>query len=245
LIPTGIIFATLDCDADSLEQWNRWYDLEHTPPNLWLPGVMLSRRYVAPPELHEVRSATPESGFADGLITFVTVYTLCAPPAETVAGMATLRDKLYAEGRMNFPPEKKVVRPGGGAMSYVSGVSSPELKLPSEEVPFVGHTAMLAVRRRSEPNVSSWYRTQWAERVAAVDGVHGVASFDVSHLPNEQLEMVYFEGDPVEQTRAIRAAAPHAADGEILADAPYLLINYLEQPWAASIRASSLPQKVS
>src|SRR3954467_15769284 len=108
---TGVIFAALDCDADAIERWNRWYDLEHTPPNLWLPGVMLSRRYVAPPELHEVREATSDSGFADGLVSFITIYTLCGPPAETVAGMSTLRDKLYAEGRMNFPPEKKVVRP--------------------------------------------------------------------------------------------------------------------------------------
>jgi hypothetical protein len=158
--------------------------------------------------------------------------------------MATLREKLYAEGRMNFPPEKKVVRPGGGVMSYVSGRSSPQLKLPSDEVPFVGHTAILAVRRRSEPDTSVWYRTEWAETVAAVDGVHGVASFDVIHLPGEQLEIVYFEGDPVDQTAAIRAAAPHAADGEILADAPYLLINYLEQPWAESIRTSWLPKTV-
>ncbi|MGR7001735.1 hypothetical protein ACU686_33050 [Yinghuangia aomiensis] len=31
--PTGIIFAALDCDADVIEAWNRWYDLEHTPPD--------------------------------------------------------------------------------------------------------------------------------------------------------------------------------------------------------------------
>ena len=48
--PTGIIFAGLDCDADSIEAWNRWYDLEHVPPNVSMAGVMLGRRYVAPPE---------------------------------------------------------------------------------------------------------------------------------------------------------------------------------------------------
>ena len=39
--PTGIIFAGLDCDADSIEAWNRWYDLEHVPPNVSMTGVML------------------------------------------------------------------------------------------------------------------------------------------------------------------------------------------------------------
>jgi hypothetical protein len=245
MVPTGIIFATLDCDADSIEAWNRWYDLEHTPPNLWLPGVMLSRRYVAPPELHAIRLVDPSSGMADQHGTFVTIYTLCAPPAETVATMAAVRDKLYAEGRMNFPPEKKVVRPMGGAMDYIYGVASKELLLPSEEVPFVGHTAMLVVHRRSPEAVSEWYRTTWAEQVVAVDGVYGVAAFVPGHALDDRFDIVYFEGDPVAQTTAIREAAPHHGDASVLADAPFLLINYLDYPWADAIRASSLPKTVN
>jgi hypothetical protein len=177
--------------------------------------------------------------------TFVTIYTLCAPPAETVAGMATLRDKLYAEGRMNFPPEKKVVRPMGGALTYLSGVASKELLLPGDEVPFVGHTAILVVHRRGSDAVSDWYRATWSEGVAALDGVHGVATFAVGHAPGEQFDLVYFEGDPVAQTDAIRAAAPHHSDATILADAPFLLINPLHYPWAEAIRTSSLPATVA
>ena len=245
MIPTGIIFATLDVDLDAIEQWNRWYDLEHTPPNLWLPGVMLSRRYVAPPELHAVRVVDPGHGMADQHVSFVTIYTLCEPPAETVAGMSTLRDKLYAEHRMNFPPDKKIVRPAGGAMSFISGVSSKDILLPSEEVPFVGHTGMLVVHRRSDDTVGEWYRTTWSEQVVALDGVHGVATFQPGHLQGEQFDIAYFEGDPVEQTKAIRAAAPHHPDATILADAPFLLINYLDYPWADRMRASSLPQTIN
>lgn len=244
MTPTGIIFATLDCDLDSIEAWNRWYDLEHTPPNLWLPGVMLSRRYVAPPELHAIRKVVPEHAMANQHVSFVTIYTLCAPPAETVAGMSTLRDKLYAEGRMNFPPEKKVVRPAGGAMTYVSGVSSPELRLPSAEVPFLGHTAMLAIHRRSSPEAAAWCRSAWAQTVVALEGVHGVATFQ--HMaPDEQLDLVYFEGDPVAQTAKIRASAPHRDEVSVLADAPFLLINYLDYPWADRMRNSALPKTVN
>lgn len=104
--PTGLIFAGLDCDADAIEAWNRWYDLEHVPPNVSMPGVMLGRRYVAPPALHALRKAAPGSGFADGRGTFLTLYTLCQPPESVFASMTTLRDKLYAEDRMNFPAEK-------------------------------------------------------------------------------------------------------------------------------------------
>ena len=63
----GIIFASVDCDADAVEDWNRWYDLEHLPPNIALPGIMTGKRYVAPPELHEVREPADRlEGFADG-----------------------------------------------------------------------------------------------------------------------------------------------------------------------------------
>ena len=80
---SGIIFACVDCDADAVEDWNRWYDLEHLPPNIALPGIMSGRRYVAPPALHEVREpARRLEGFADGRGVHVTVYTLHGDPAQ-------------------------------------------------------------------------------------------------------------------------------------------------------------------
>jgi hypothetical protein len=241
--PTGVIFAVLDCDADAIEEWNRWYDLEHLPPNVWLPGVMLGRRYVAPPELHELRVADPSSGLAAQRGTFLTIYTLCEPPAETVAAMSTLRDKLYAEQRMNFPPEKKAVR-DGDAMTLVSAVSSPELRLPAEEVPFVGHTGLLVVQRRGSAEVAEWYQLDWAARVAAVPGVHGVMTLRSSRGDDHQTDLVYFEGDATSLTKAIRDAAPHHDGVTILADAPFLLIDPLRYPWAAAIRESSLPATI-
>jgi hypothetical protein len=36
---------------------------------------------------------------------------------------------------------------------------------------------------------------------------------------------------------------PH--DGDVLLDAPYLLINPLDYPWADAIRSSDLPKTVS
>ena len=242
--PTGIIFATLDCDADSIEEWNRWYDLEHTPPNLAIDGVTMSKRYVAPPDLHAVRLVDPSSGMANQHGTFVTIYTLCAPPAEVIATMAEVRDELYATGRMTFPAEKKVVRPMGGALALASALSSKDIALPAEEVPFVGHTAMLVVHRRASAAVASWYRTEWAAQAVGVDGVHGVATFDLD-APDEQFDLVFFEGDPVQQTEAIRRAAPHHEAATVLADAPFLLIAPLDYPWAESIRSSSLPKTVA
>jgi hypothetical protein len=244
VIPTGIIFAVLDCDADAIEAWNRWYDLEHTPPNVWLPGVILSRRYVAPPELHELRVADPGSAFADQRGTFITVYTVCEDPGQAVAGMSTLRDKLYAEGRMNFPPEKKVVR-DGDAMILESALSSVELKLPAAEVPFLGHTGMLVVQRSGEGAVAQWYLQEWAPAVVSLEGVHGMMTLRASRQADAHTDLVFFEGDAVEQTRAIRARAPHHPEGQVITEAPFLLIDPLRYPWAEAIRKSSLPATVT
>jgi hypothetical protein len=243
MIPTGIILAVLDCDADAIEAWNRWYDLEHTPPNVWLPGVMLSRRYVSPPDLHELRMVEPSSAFAGGRGTFLTVYTVCEEPAAAIAGMSTLRDKLYAEDRMNFPAEKKVVR-DGDALTLLGAASAASLNLPREEVPFVGHTAVLLIQRTGSEAVASWYEQAWAPQVVSLDGVHGVMTLQSGRRADARTDFVFFEGEAVEQTRAIRAGAPHHPEATISADAPFLLIEPLRYPWAEAIRNSSLPKTV-
>jgi hypothetical protein len=242
--PTGIIFAGLDCDADAIEEWNRWYDLEHVPPNVSMNGVMLGRRYVATPALHAARRVDPASGFANGRGLFLTIYTLCLSPDEVFAEMTTLRDKLYAENRMAFPAEKKMVREGD-VLTIEWAVSAPELLLPPEDVPFLGHTSLHVVQRRGSEAVRAWYCDDWAPRVASLPGVHGVMSVTSVNRPGLDVDLVFVEGDPVAQTGAIRGAAPHHVDAEVVLDTPFLLIQPLLYPWADEIRASDLPQTVA
>ena len=159
--------------------------------------------------------------------------------------MARLRDKLYAEGRMNFPPEKKVVRPMGGALTFLSGVWPRRSCFRATRCRSSG-TRRCSSCTGDRPTASpTGTGTTWSEQVVALDGVHGVATFAVGHAPGEQFDIAYFEGDPVDQTKAIRAAAPHHAEATVLADAPFLFINYLHYPWADAIRASSLPKTVN
>ena len=240
---TGMICAVLDCDADSIEAFNRWYDLEHVPPNVSLAGVMSGRRYAAPPELHALRIADPSSPLTGGRGSFVTVYTLCQPPAEVVASMAALRDVLYATGRMTFPAEKKVVR-DGGAFELVSAVSSPDLALPAIDVPFVGHNGVLMVRRRGSDAVAAWYHGDWSNQVAELDGVHGVVSLRIAGADGDELDLVFLEGDVADRTAALRAAVPHHPDVTLVLDAPFVHIDPLRYPWADAIRDSDLPKTI-
>lgn len=240
---TGIIFAGLDCDADSIEEWNRWYDLEHVPPNVSMPGVMLGRRYVAAPELHACRIVAPTSGFAFGRGTFLTIYTLCGDPANAFDDMTVLRDKLYSGNRMTFPADKKAVREGD-VFSLKWALADPARSCLPADVPFLGHTSVVIVERRSSAAVAAWYRDERAPRIVTLDGVHGIMSLESATRDGLTLDIIFVEGDPVRQTEAVRAAAPHHDEVTLVLDAPFALIDPLRYEFADAIRASTLPATV-
>ena len=237
---SGIIFASVDCDADAIEDWNRWYDLEHLPPNIALPGIMSGRRYVAPPALHDVREPGDRlDGFADGRGVHVTVYTLHADPAQVLADMTSTRDVLEDAGRM-FAPEKKVVR-AGDAMTLSWGVADPALQADPIDVPHMQHTSIRVVMRRGGDDHA---RDEVAVAAVGADGVHAVLGHRSITDPSLDLDLYLLEGDPVAVTRAARAAAPYGPGTDVLLDAPFRLIVPFDYGFAEDIRASSLPQKI-
>jgi len=227
--PTGLIFAALDCDLDAIEAWNRWYDLEHTPMNVCLDGVMLSRRYVATPRLHELRIAVPGSPFDGGRSTFLTTYVLAGDPQVAFADMSEELPRLYDEGRMTFPAAKKAVREGD-ILSGEHAQGRPGLQLRRRDVPFVSHDGVVVVQHQDPDG-----------RLAAVvelEGVAGAWRLQSRRRPGTYVDMYFVEGDPGEAALAIRAGAPHR--GEVMVDAPYLLIHPLHYPWAEELRSSDL-----
>lgn len=241
---TGIIFAGLDCDADAIEEWNRWYDLEHVPPNVSMPGVMHGHRYVAPPALHEARVVAAGSGFSDGRGTFLTIYILAGDPAGAFDDMTALRDALYEGDRMRFPADKKAVREGD-VLTVEWCVADPDRTLLPEDVLFVGHTGLLVVQRYTLGAVGDWYRDEWGPKVVTVEGVHGVASFSSLTRNGLALDLLFVEGDAAAVATAVRSAASHHPDAEIVLDAPFDRIEPLSYPFADTIRASDLPKTVA
>ena len=235
-----MIFAALDCDADAIEDWNRWYDLEHTPMNVSIDGVLLSRRYVAPLALHRARVVGPGSPFAAGRATFLTTYVLGGDPQVAFDAMSAKLPALYDAGRMTFPAEKKAVREGD-VFTGTSAVGDADRQLEPGDVPFVGHTGVVVVQRRG---AEQHYRER-AEQLVSFDGVHAVWSLTSRNRPGLGLDMIFVEGDTAERASWLREAAPHPPDVELLLDAPFHLIDPLRYPWAAAIRASDLPKTVS
>jgi hypothetical protein len=232
--PTGLIFAALDCDADAIEEWNRWYDLEHTPMNVCLGGVMLSRRYVSPPDLHAARVVEKGSPFDGGRATFLTTYVLTGDPQDAFDDMSVELPKLYETGRMRFPADKKTVREGDVFVTE-GAVGRPDLQLVQRDVPFLYHPALIVVQRRGTDDR--------AAKIAELDGVLGVWTLQSRSRSGVYLDLIFVEGDPAQRAVAIREAVPHTA--EVVLDTPYQLISPLDYPWADAIRNSDLPKTIN
>lgn len=231
----GIIFTALDTDHDNIESWNRWYDLEHLPPNLAMPEIAGGCRYVAPPELHEIRlPAEPPPGFDNGKGVNVTIYLTAVDPGEAIEAMTVFRDVLEAAGRMEGAG-KRTVRTGD-AMDLSWVVGDPELRLDDRDVPHLGHTGIRIVLRRGGNGPRDT-----AVAAVAVEGVHGVMSYASRFFPGVEADIYLLSGSTAEVTLAVRDAAPYGADTDVVLDAPFDGIAPLDYSFAARIRASDLP----
>lgn len=240
---SGIILAALDCDLDAAADWNRWYDLEHIPPNVALDGILSGRRYVATPELHGLRSAVAGSGYADQRATFATIYTLAGDPRTAFEGMSALREELVAADRM-FPDEKKVVREGG-VFRLRWAVADPALKAEERDIPFLEHTGLMVVQHAASDELDDWYRTTFAPSAVGVAGVSGVLGYESLLRPDTALELVLLDDEPAAAVGRLRAAVQHHPDAQVAVEAPYALIDPLRYPWVAELQASSLPATVA
>ena len=233
----GIIFTALDTDHDNIESWNRWYDLEHLPPNIAMLEIAGGRRYVAPPELHDIRlPEQPHPGFENGKGVNVTIYLTAVDPAEAIAAMTVFREVLEAAGRMEGAGNRTVRT--GDAMDLSWVVGDPDLNLDDRDIPYLGHTGIRVVLRcGGDPKAV-------AEQAVTVDGVHGVMSFASRFFAGLEADIYLLSGSTAETTLATRSAARYGDDAEIVLDAPYDAITPFDYSFADRIRASSLPAKL-
>jgi hypothetical protein len=231
----GIIFTALDTDHDNIESWNRWYDLEHLPPNLAMPEIAGGCRYVAPPELHEIRlPRDPHPGFENGRGVNVTIYLTAVDPGDAIDAMTRFRDVLEAGGRMEGAGRRTVRT--GDAMDLSWVVGDPTLRLDDRDVPHVGHTGARIVLRRGGDTAR-----EVAAAAVGVEGVHGVMSCASRFFPGLEADIHLLSGPTAEVTLEARAVAPYGDDAEIVLDAPFDGIAPLDYSFAERIKASSLP----
>ncbi len=231
----GIIFTALDTDHANIESWHRWYDLEHLPPNIAMAEIAGGCRYVAPPELHEIRLPVTGThpGFEAGKGVNVTIYLTAVDPGEAIEAMTVFREVLEAAGRMEGAG-RRTVR-AGDAMDLQWVVGDPVLRLEDRDVPHLGHTGIRVVLRRGGEARSV------AEAAVEVDGVHGVMSCTSRFFPGLEADIYLLSGVTADVTLEMRSAAPYGDEAGVVLDAPFDGISPLDYSFADRIRASDLP----
>jgi hypothetical protein len=236
--PTGVIVAALDSDPSAIEDWNHWYDLDHLPPNVALPGIMSGRRYVCTPPLHALRSPGADPWWAEGASSFLTVYTLCGDVNETFGAMVALREDLDAAGRM-FAEDLKVVRGGDGlTIQRLSG--DPSLRNHPHELPLLGHTGLLVVRAPERRYLEADHDSL-AAALLKTSGSLAVISYASQVVPGTGLHLALLAGDVAQAaSNASEALAALGADAGFSHSA-YEAITPLDYRWADSLRHAGLP----
>ena len=234
---SGMIIAALDTTPAAIEDWNVWYDLDHLPPNVGLPGIMSGRRYVATPELNALRIGEEGSWWKDQESTFLTIYTLCGDIPTTFGAMVTLRDQLDESGRM-FAEDLKAVR-GGDGLDLQRATGRSGLTNDPSELPFLGHTGLLVLRNRQGGEYLDADHDALAAAALSDDRGGALLSYASAVVPGAGLHIVLVEGD-------VAAAAKLAGDAlgeeQRFSLAAYSVITPLTYPWADDLRAAGLPQ---
>jgi hypothetical protein len=236
---SGIIIAALDSAPDAIEAWNKWYDLDHLPPNVGLPGIMSGRRYVAPAELNALRSGVDGSWWADRNASFLTIYTLCGDIMETFGAMVTLRDELDAGGRM-FAENLKTVR-GGDGLTLLRATGRAELTNDASELPFLGHAGLVVLRNTDSGRYDDADHDTLAKAVLGPDSGSALLSYQSAVVSGAGLHVLLLDDDVATRTAAIaEALASFGVDG--FSQAAYQAIEPHDYSWADGLRAADLPR---
>lgn len=224
-----------DCDQDFVQEFNRWYDLDHVPENIALPSILTARRYIATPELKTLRRNVNVTELADGQGTFLATYW---------AGTNNM-DQVGAEMGQLFQdllPLKRIFRQARIVFSqrFLSIGSWCNKAIPQvqpEAIPYLPHRGMMVVisdipdkNRRAE--AESWYDVH-VQEVLNVPGTMAFLRFESADIENRLLSLVLFEDDPkdtlmrMNETQQDRVAAPEGLFDRIFTG-PYRLIKPLD-----------------
>jgi hypothetical protein len=237
---SGIIIAALDCQPQAIETWNRWYDLDHLPPNVGLPGIMSGRRYVATPELNALRTGVAGSWWADQHASFLTIYTLCGDINETFGAMVTLRDELDAAGRM-FAEDQKAVR-GGDGLTLERSTSRLGLTNQPSELPFLGHTGLVVLRRQEGGRYAAEDHDLLAETLLSGATGSALLSYQSQVVDGAGLHVLLLEDDLVSRSKLVADALGRGSTDAQFSQAGYGAIEPHSYAWADALRGAGLPR---
>ncbi len=207
----GIVIALIDVPGEHTVDYNLWYDLDHLPEFAALPGMVLGRRYMAPPEYRALRPPSPLPELADGRGTYCTTYLIADDDLDAVQKRwADLGDELRAQRRIFRHGKIADV----GFYRRVHMAVRDDVPAATHAAPHLGHTGIMVVltevadaARRDD--VDRWFREVHAPDLLGVNGVIAAMRFARADGPGGRYANVYLlEGDPPETVLDLQRRTP-------------------------------------
>ncbi len=207
----GIVIALIDVPQEHTEAYNRWYDFDHLPEFAALPGMLLGRRYVAPPEYKTLRPASPLPELADGRATYCTTYLIGDADFDAVRKRWSERAEELMKQRRMFR-HGKIADVGYYRLDYTR--VRDDIPVSAAAAPHIRDTGIMIVMTEvadaaQRPEVDQWFRDVHAPDLLGVHGVTAAMRFSRIDTPAGRYVNLYtLEGDPIETKRDLDRRIP-------------------------------------
>jgi hypothetical protein len=163
IMPKGLLLAAFDFRTAHDDEFHDWYDLEHVPERLRVPGVLNAERWID--------DADPKIAIA--------TYDL-----ETAAVLDSAAYKAVG-GDNGTPWTKRIARTTNRLMRFVG-----EQLRPGDVVAPSGAGALLMASMNVDPSVEpefdEWYNTEHLPQLAAVPGVLSARRYQATDPTSER-----------------------------------------------------------
>ena len=182
----GLLFASFDFSTAHADEFHDWYDLEHVPERLRVPGILNAQRWIG----------ADNPSFAVATYDLEALSVLQSPPYVTVGG---------ANGS---PWTKRVTNQAKRIMRFTG-----DQVLPGDAVSPTGAGGLLVASMNVDPaaehEFNEWYNTEHLPFLAAVPGVLTARRFrsDDPATERKYLALYHLESADVAKSDAWQKAA--------------------------------------
>jgi hypothetical protein len=180
----GILIAAMDFSACPEDEFHDWYDLEHVPERLRIPGFLNAERWI------DVKNPKVAVATYD----LETVGVLRSAPYVAIAGANS------------SPWTKRTARFRKGLMRYEG-----EQLFPGDKVAPKDTAALLLIAMNVAPEheaeFNEWYNTEHIPQLSAVPGVIMARRFRATSANRKYVALYHLESPDVQATPAWKNAA--------------------------------------
>ena len=178
----GIYMVFADIDSQHDEEFNAWYDTEHLPDVLAIPGVLSGARYVA----------------CKGGPKYLAVYELSSSDVVT--------SPIFQKLRQEPTPWSRRMSPGviGNNVARVLGqqIFPPEIEMSGRYLPPALQIGRMSVPEEVDAAWNAWYNGEYIPGYRQVPGVRYARRYGVVEGSTGYMTVYEFDDEKVSETEA-------------------------------------------